>query len=34
MAKNITDKIDQFLIGEEEDEKKGKGKPPWLKKED
>ena len=34
MAKNITDKIDQFLIGEKEDEKKGKGKPPWLDKED
>lgn len=33
MAKNITDKIDQFLIGEEE-AKKGKGKPPWLDKKD
>lgn len=33
MAKNITDKIDEFLIGEEE-AKKGKGKPPWLDKKD
>lgn len=33
MSKTIMDKIDQYLVGEEE-EKKGKGKPPWLDKED
>lgn len=33
MSKTITDKIDKYLVGEEE-EKKGKGKPPWLDKED
>lgn len=32
MSKTITDKIDKYLVGEEE-EKKGKGKPPWLDKD-
>lgn len=35
MSKTITDKIDKYLVGEEEEKKgKGKGKPPWLDKED
>ena len=34
MSKTITDRIDKYLVGEESEDKKGKGKPPWLDKED
>jgi hypothetical protein len=34
MSKTITDRIDKYLVGEEKEDKKGKGKPPWLDKDE